>query len=485
MQAAAPILSPAPSSPTPSPFRAELTATLRLAGPLALANMLQMAVFAIDVIFVARLGQEALAASSLAVALFGLLVFGLTGLTGAVAPLIAAELGRGLHAVRAIRRSLRMALWLAVGFGLIGMMVCLLGESLMLATGQDPAVSALAGRFLLVLSFALVPMLMANVLRVFVSTMGRPIFATVITALAIGINAAGNYAFVFGHFGAPELGLRGSAVASVLTALATVGAYAVAIRHDRRLRRYHVFGHWWRPEWRKLREIVKIGLPIGITVIAEGGLFSGAAFLMGRIGAAELAAHTVALQVAAFFFQVPFGVGQAATIRVGYHFGAGDASAIRQAGRAALAVGFAFVGISAGAMLLIPELIVSVYVDVHSASNAMLVAFAVQYLAVGAAFQLFDGAQAVAAGALRGLQDTRVPMVVAIVGYWLPGFGTAVVLGFFTPLDGVGVWIGLAAGLVVVAALLMWRWHRREALGLVHSSCPGTEPDSRNFAAAA
>lgn len=452
---------------SPSPFRVELGETVRLAGPLALANVLQMAVFAIDVIFVARLGQEALAASSLAVALFALIAFGFTGLTGAVAALIAAEQGRGLHAVREIRRSTRMALWLAVGCALIGMGVCAFGEALMLATGQDPAVSALAGQFLLVLSFALVPMLVANVLRAFVSTMGRPVFATAITALAILVNALGNYAFVFGHLGAPELGLRGSALASVLTALATVVAYVIAIRQDRRLRRYHVFGYWWRPEWSRLREIAKVGLPICMTVIAEAGLFSGAAFLMGRIGAAELAAHTVALQVAAFFFQVPFGVGQAATIRVGYHYGAGDAAAIARAGWAALVVGFAFVGISASAMLLIPELILSAYLDVHAVANAALVAFAVQYLAVGAAFQLFDGAQAVAAGVLRGLQDTRIPMVVAIVGYWLPGFGTAVVLGFFTPLEGVGVWIGLAVGLVVVAALLLWRWHRRERLGLV------------------
>jgi MATE family multidrug resistance protein len=188
---------------------------------------------------------------------------------------------------------------------------------------------------------------------------------------------------------------------------------------------------------------------------------------MGRIGEAQLAAHTVALQVAAFFFQVPFGVGQAATIRVGYHFGAGDADAVGRAGWSALAVGFAFVGVSASAMLFIPHLIVAAYVDVAAPANAALVAFAVQYLAVAAAFQLFDGAQAVASGALRGLQDTRVPMIIAVTGYWLPGFGTAVLLGLATPLSGVGVWIGLAVGLVVVAALLLWRWHRRGALGLL------------------
>lgn len=464
MSAPQPFASPAPFR---SAFRVELGATLRLSGPLALANMLQMAVYAIDVIFVARLGQEALAASSLGVSLFVLIVFGCTGLTGAVAPLVAAELGRRRHAVREIRRSVRMAMWLAVGCGLAGMVICLAGESLLLLTGQDPAVAALAARFLAVLAFCLVPMLVSNVLRTFVATMGRPVFATLITALAIGVNALGNYMFVFGRLGAPALGLEGSALSSVITAVATVAAYAIAIGADRRLRRFRIFGRWWRPEWSRLREIVRVGLPIGMTLVAEAGLFSGAAFLMGRIGAAELAAHTVALQIAAFFFQVPFGVAQAATIRVGYHFGAGDAAAIARAGQAALAIGFAFVGISASAMLFVPELILSAYVDVAAPANAGIVVLAVQYLAVGAAFQLFDGAQAVAAGVLRGLQDTRMPMVIALAGYWLPGFGTAVALGLFTPLRGTGVWVGLAVGLVFVALLLLWRWHRREALGLV------------------
>jgi MATE family multidrug resistance protein len=460
----------APPMPAPSPrtrFRAELAATLQLALPLALANILQMAVFAIDVVFVARLGQEALAASSLAVALFALLNFGFTGLTGAVAPLIAAELGRKAHAVREVRRSVRMALWLAAGCGLIGMGLCAGGEAIILATGQSPALSEVAGDFLFVLSFSLVPMLVANALRTFVSAMGRPVFATMITALAIVVNALGNWAFVFGNLGMPALGLAGSALSSVVTSLAMAAAYVIAIGRDRRLRRYHVFGRLWRPEWPRLRQLVTIGLPIGLTVVAEAGLFSGAAFLMGRIGEAELAAHTVALQIAAIFFQVPFGVGQAATIRVGYHYGAGDAAGVGRAGWAALLVGFGFSAVSSSAMLLVPELIVSAYVDTAAPANAVLVAFAVQYLAVGAAFQLFDGTQAVAAGALRGLQDTRVPMVVAIAGYWIPGFGTSIWLGFETPLAGQGVWIGLAAGLVVVAGLLLHRWRRRERLGLV------------------
>lgn len=446
----------------PSTFGDEMKATLRLAAPLALANLLQMAVFATDVIFVARLGERALAASSLAVALVAVMMMGLNGVTSAVAPMIAAEIGRRFNAVREVRRSTRMALWLALVLGLGAFALSLGGERFMLATGQDPEIAGVAGDFLIVLSMAVMPMAVSNVLRTFVSTLGRPVFATAITALAIVVNALGNYVLIFGHFGAPALGLAGSAVASVITASTTVVIYAVVISRDRHLRRFHIFGRFWRPEWTRLRQILVLGLPIAATLIAEGGLFSGAAFLMGRIGEAQLAGHTVALQVAAFAFQVPFGVGQAATIRVGYHYGAGNRLAIGQAGWAAIAVGMAFMSASACAMLLFPEVILSAYVDISAPANAAMVGFALRYLFIAAIFQLTDGLQAVAAGALRGIHDTRVPMAIAVFGYWAAGFGTAVALGFLTPLEGVGVWLGLAVGLTVAALLLVLRWHWRE-----------------------
>jgi MATE family multidrug resistance protein len=239
------------------------------------------------------------------------------------------------------------------------------------------------------------------------------------------------------------------------------------IGRDRQLRRYRIFGRWWRPEWQRLRQIMVIGTPIALTVLAEAGLFSGAALLMGRIGQVELAAHTLALNLAALTFQIPYGIAQAATIRVGYHYGARDRAAAGRAGWAALVVSVLFMGVMAGVMWLFPRIILSLYVDPDAPQNAALVALAVQYLMVAAAFQLFDGAQAVAAGALRGLQDTRWPLAIALLGYWAVGFVIAIWLGFSTSLDGTGVWIGLALGLVVVAFLLTWRWHRREALGLV------------------
>ena len=445
----------------------ELRATLLLAAPLAAANLAQMLVYAIDVIFVARLGEEALAAASLSTSLFGLMMWCFSGLTGACSPLIAAELGRRKHAVREVRRSVRMALWLAMVCSVIGMLISANGEAILRLTGQDPEVSRRAGLFLLVLLWAMPAALISNVLRSFVSALGRPVIATLITVLSIVVNSAGNYAFVFGHWGAPALGLSGSAWSSVVTSWVAVGAYALLIRSDRRLRRYSVFGRWWRTEWARMADLLRIGVPIALIILAEGGLFSSAAFLMGLIGQPQLAGHTVALQVAALAFQIPFGIGQAVTIRVGYHFGAGDHAAIARAGKAALVIALGYLALPAALMILTPRLVLQLYVDPGAAKNAAMVGYAVQFLAVAAAFQLFDGMQAVLAGALRGLQDTRMPMLLALTGYWLIGFGTSVALGFATPLAGLGVWLGLAAGLVVVSLLLLQRWQARARLGLL------------------
>ena len=447
--------------------RGEFRAMLALAGPLVLANLLQMAVYAVDVIFIARLGEGPLAASSLGVSLFGLLIWTSTGMVGAVAPLIASELGRKRHSVREVRRTMRMGFWLCLVIGMISMTICHFGEELIRLTGQRPEIAAQAGLFLGILKWACIPMILSALLRIFVSALDRAAIGTAITLLALIVNCLGNWLLVFGNGGFPELGLAGSALSSILTSLAMLGAYVLVISLDRRLRRYALFGRWWRAEWSRLRELVRIGIPIGITILAEAGLFNGAAFLMGRIGPTELAAHTVTLQLAAIAFQVPFGVAQAATIRVGYHHGAGDMAAIGRAGRAALVLGIGFMGLTALSMILAPRLLLSIYVDPDAPENAALIALALQYLVVAAAFQLLDGAQAVGQGLLRGLQDTAVPMRIALFGYWVPGQMTCILLGFYTPFKGLGIWIGLAMGLLVVASLMLWRWSRRERLGLV------------------
>ena len=455
-----------PDTPHAPHWREEFVATLRLAGPLAAANLLQMAIHAIGVIFVARLGPNVLAAASLGIAVYGLMQWALAGLTGAVSALIAEELGRRRHAVREVRRSTRMGLWLAVLSGAVGMIVCLCGEWAMHATGQDPEIADMAGSYLAILMFALIPITIANVLRNFVSALGMAGYATAITALMIGVDALGTYMLVFGKWGAPALGLAGAGIATVITSMVFVLAYVIVIAWHPRLRRYRIWGRWWRPEWDRLRALWRVGGPVAATIIAEAGIFNTAAFMMGAISPLALAAHTLALQIAAITFQVPFGIGQAATIRVGYFFGAGNAPAIARAGVVSIIIGAVFMACTASAMVLFPRELLGIYVDTTALANQPMVGLALGYMMVAAAFQLADGMQAAALGLLRGLQDTRVPMIYALFGYWGGGFGTAWLLAFHTPLQGLGVWIGLAVGLLFVAALMLRRWRMREQLGL-------------------
>jgi putative MATE family efflux protein len=446
---------------------AEVLAMVALALPIVGANLLQMGVYAIDVMFVARLGTVEFAAATLGVFLMSLVLWGLIGLTGACAPIIAAELGSKSHAVRQVRRSFRMAIWLSILASLPFMLLLANGEVILRFCGQDAKVAERAGAFLDILLFALIPAVATGVCRNVVSALGRPRWALGITAIALLIGIAGNWLLVFGNGGFPALGLEGSAIASVVTSVITLAAYGVVFMRDRHLRRYHLLGRWWRAEWSRFWEIVRIGAPIALGWTMEGALFGGASVLMGLIGVTEVAAHAVALNIAALAFQVPLGVAQAATIRVGLAYGGRDAGRIARAGWVAIFIGTGFMVSTALLIWTVPRPLIGVYLDTSAPANAHTVALALQYLTIAAMFQLFDGAQVVGAGALRGLQDTRVPMLFAGFGYWVAGFGTALVLGFRTPLAGQGIWIGLATGLAVVSALMLRRWSRRELLGLV------------------
>ncbi|MBR0552905.1 MATE family efflux transporter [Stakelama marina] len=465
MDAFAPPARPLVAGP-PAGWRRELGALVRLSAPLVGANLLQMAIYSSDVIFVARLGSHALAAATLGVYLYAVLLFALIGLVNAAAPVIAAELGRKRHAVREVRRSFRMAIWLSVIASLPMMALLAHGGTLLGWMGQDPGASAQAGRYLGILLISMIPAVAGNVLRITVSALGRPHWAMAVTAFGLVANIIGNWLLVFGNLGFPRLGLTGAAIASVATVYLMLGAYALILLRDAKLRRYRLFGKWWRPEWSRLVEMVRLGVPIAITMTFEGAIFSAATFLMGLIGVTEVAAHAVAMQIAAITFQVPYGIAQAATIRVGMAYGARDAAWIALAGRTALALGIGFMGLAALALLIWPRLFVHAYLAGGS-GDADTVALAVRYLSIAAAFQLFDGAQAVAAGVLRGLQDTRIPMVLAGLGYWVAGFGAAILFGFGLGWQGTGIWIGLATGLAVVALLLGARWAMRARIGLL------------------
>ncbi len=255
-------------------------------------------------------------------------------------------------------------------------------------------------------------------------------------------------------------------IATTVTNIFMVAGLSAIISLDRRFRRYHLFGRFWRPDWKRFREIWRIGLPIALTLGFEVTIFNAAVFLMGIIGADSLAAHSIAIQIASVAFMVPLGLGNAATVRVGLAFGAGNVPGIARAGWAAFVLALGYACCTAGGMLYFGRELVGVFLDLDTPANQPVIDLAVAFVVFAGIFQLADSGQAVASGMLRGLGDTRIPMLFAALGYWGIGLPLGAALGFWTPLQGRGIWIGLATGLAVVAALMTVRWSRRERIGL-------------------
>lgn len=448
-------------------WMSELRATLALGWPLILTNVAQNALMTSDVILMGWLGSEALAAGALGTNLyFAFLIFGI-GLVSAASPIIAEELGRKRHSVREVRRTVRQGFWAAITVAIPIWIVSWNGELLLLAMGQEPALAKAAGDYMRALQWSLLPFLLYLVLRSFLAALERPGWPLLISILAVPVNLGAAYCFMFGKFGMPELGLIGAGVGTVISSTFMFLALALVISLDRKLRRYFLFGRFWRADWPRYKTLWTIGVPIGLTLAFEVTIFNAAALLMGRIGSNELAAHAIALQIASFCFMVPFGLSQAATVRVGRAYGAQDASGVARAGWTAFALGVGFMVITASLMLFTPRLLLSAFLDLADPKNLPVIGFAASFLVMAAVFQLADAAQAVGAGMLRGLQDTRVPMIYAAFGYWGIGLPLGVILAFGTSLQGIGIWIGLATGLAVVASLMLWRWLRRDTLGLV------------------
>ena len=308
------------------------------------------------------------------------------------------------------------------------------------------------------------------VLRFFISALERPGWAFIIAIAGILFNALGNWLLIFGNWGLPAWGIVGSGVASAITTFLMFIGMAAVVMLDRKFRRYHVLGRFWRPDWSRFRAVWKLGLPIGAIIAFETTVFNAAAFLMGWLGEAELAAHAIAIQVAAIAFMTPLGIAQAATVRVGLAFGASDRLGIARAGWSAFILGTGFMVVTAALMFLAPRFLVGLFIDISLDNNLAVLTLATSFLFVAAIFQLVDAAQVLAAGMLRGLHDTRIPMLYAALGYWGIGMPLSYYLSQLTPLGGEGVWIGLAAGLAAVSALMVPRWLSRDRLGLLPRS---------------
>lgn len=446
---------------------AELRATLALGWPLVLTNLAQIALTTTDVIILGRVSAEALAASALGVNVyFAILIFAI-GLVTATSPMMAEAIGRKLHAVRDVRRTFRQGLWTALIVSVPAWIVLWHTEAILLLFGQEAQAAADAQTFMHMLQWGFLPALGFIVFRSFVAAVQRPLWALMVTGVTILFNAAANWVLVFGHLGFPEMGLRGSGLATTLSNVFLFTIFAIVIAWHPKFRRYHLFGNWWCADWPRLAKLWRIGLPIGATLAFEITVFNAAVFLMGQFGTAAIAAHAIAIQIASISFMVPMGLSQAATVRVGLAKGAVDRDGITRAGWTAFGLAVAFMASMSMLLLAAPRVLIGAFIDVGNPANAVVIDTAMSFLFCAAVFQIADGAQSVAAGMLRGLQDTRVPMIFAALGYWGFGMGLSLLFAFKLGFGGVGIWIGLAAGLAVVAPVMLWRWTRREQLGLV------------------
>jgi multidrug resistance protein, MATE family len=451
-------------------WREELRSTLVLAWPLILTNVTMVLINITDVKLLGLLGPDALAASGLGTGiLFAMLLIGI-GIVIAGSPLMAAELGRKAHSVRDIRRTFRQTLWSATAVCIpIWALLWFTGDILAWA-GQPQRLAEDTGKFIRAIMWLIWPQLGVVALRSFMAALELPKWTMVAGFAAVVVNAVVNYGLIFGHFGLPRLGLIGAGIGSTLTALFQFLFLAViAMRHPK-FRRYHLFGRWWRPDWQRFASIWRLGFPIGLHMGFEAMVFAAAIFLMGYISIEAAAAHTVAIQIASMTFMVPMGLAQAATVRVGLGYGRKDVEAIRLSGWTAYALGVGFMTAMAILIWVAPGALAGFFLDPELKGNAEVLRLAVSFLIIAAIFQIVDGAQVVGTGMLRGLQDTTWPMLFAAFGYWVVGIGFGCWLAFYRGYHGVGIWIGLALGLGIVAALVLARWLMRARFGLLPSA---------------
>jgi MATE family multidrug resistance protein len=444
----------------PAIWRGELVETIKLAWPIALTQLGQIAMMTTDLALIGRLGDGAVAAVALThLVLFCGFVVGM-GPVSAVAALAAQAYGA--REARMVRRSLRMGIWASVLMGVPINVAQLWGEDILVASGQSPETAALAARYLLGITWSIIPGWCFIAIRNFMGAVNRPEPGLWITLAAIPINALLAYALIYGQFGLPRLDLLGAGIATTLVNVGMCAAAVLVCYTRRPFKKYRVLGRFWRADWRMLGQLFAIGFPISIGFMLEWGLFSSAAILVGWIGTIALAAHQIALQAATILFMIPFGISLAATVRVGHAVGRRDPVASRRAGFTAILLGGVCMVVVTLVTVAFREPIPLLFLGEGTAS-AETARLAATLLAIGGTFFVTDALQTIAAGALRGLNDTRVPMLFAAVSFWLIGFTGAYGLAFWAGLDTIGIWIGFSLSVATYATLLIWRFHRLTA----------------------
>lgn len=439
---------------------------MRLGLPLIGSNMAQFSIQMTDTVMLGWYGVNALAASVMAGSLFFALFILGSGFGWAVAPLVAAAQARNEYTTA--RRVTRMSLWLVLAYGILILPIMWNAAPVLRILGQAPDLALQAQAYLRVAGFGIFPALGIVVLKSFLSGLERTRVILWATLAAAMVNIAINWVLIFGRLGAPELGLIGAAWASVGSS--SLSFLALAVYAARKVPAHQLFVRIWRPDLEAMRNVARLGAPIGLTYLAETGLFAASAMMMGWLGQVTLAAHGVALNLAGMSFMVHLGLSNAATVRVGQAYGQGDLGRTRAAGLAAIVVSLAVSGLTVMVFLGFDRSLVGAFIDPGDPHRTAILAAGSTLLGVAALFQVFDGAQALALGLLRGMADTRVPMVMAILGYWALGVPASYVLGFGTGWfdggskaghGGAGVWSGLVVGLAAVSVLLMIRFWRR------------------------
>ena len=434
-------------------------ATLVLGLPLIGSHLAQMALHVADTVMLGWYGVAELAAVVLGASSFFIIFILGAGFAQAVMPMVAQALGRGDEVQ--VRRDVRMGMWLSIGFGAACYPVFWWAKAILLALGQNDEVAQLGQDFLRIAGLGMIPALLIMVLKNYLAALERTQVVLWTTVAAVPVNVAIGWPLIFGHWGLPELGVQGAALASVLVQVLSAAILAVYAGWLPELRRFHLFQRFWKPDMQAMRQVFRLGWPIGVTSILEGGLFQAASLMMGWIGTVQLAAHGIAMEVASLAFMVHVGLSNAATVRAGRAIGAGDAQGLRDGARAAIALSFAF-GITMVILFVaLPQPIIALFLDTDKPETAEIIAFGTTLLAMAALFQMADAMQVMALGLLRGIRDTRVPMLAAAVSYWMIGVPCSYILAFPMGYGGAGLWFGLVIGLTCAAISMMARFWLR------------------------
>lgn len=426
-----------------------------LAVPLTFAYLGSIAISTTDVVMMGWLGPEKLAAGALGHNLmFPLYLLGL-GVVIAVTPMVAQNVGAG--AVQGIRRTLRQGLWAAVAMSLPFGAILWFGREVLILFRQDPAVAALAETYLHTALWSLAPSFGYITLRSFLTAHSRTKAVVITQFIAVILNLFGNYGLMFGHFGLPRLELAGAGLSTTIVQLASFAVLLCYTLWQPAYRHYELMRNFWRPDWPRFFELLRIGLPIGLAIVAESTLFAGTAFMMGLLGTVELAAQAIAVQCLAIAFMVPLSISHAAMVRVATFAGAGDRHGLSRASISALGLGAAVMLAIALCFVLANDGIAALFLD-----PAVPGALEVQLLAGGflvyAAFgQLADGAQVILAGILRGVKDTAAAMWFSFTGFWAVGLTSAYLFCFVFDLGSLGIWLGIILGTAAVGLLAFAR----------------------------